>query len=53
MVRLLTGAATHVARGRAPLTWLQDLLENPAGQRCPHCAPAGGLYLTKVDYRDA
>ncbi|MDG2125728.1 MAG: tRNA pseudouridine(38-40) synthase TruA [Verrucomicrobiales bacterium] len=50
MVRLLTGAATHVARGRAPLSWLQDLIDNPAGKRCPHCAPADGLYLEKVHY---
>lgn len=50
MVRLLTGAATHVARGRAPLSWLQDLLDNPADRRCPHCAPAGGLYLKEVHY---
>lgn len=50
MVRLIVGAVIHVARGRAPLGWFHDLLENPAGVKNNQCAPAGGLYLVRVLY---
>jgi tRNA pseudouridine38-40 synthase len=49
MVRFIVGAAIHVARGRATLDWFQDLLANP-GHKNTQCAPAGGLYLVRVDY---
>ncbi len=50
MVRLLTGGLFRVGNRRAPLSWLQGLLEHPNGQKCRHVAPAGGLYLHSVDY---
>lgn len=50
MVRLIVGAAVHVARGRAEVTWFHDLLANPSGIKNNQCAPAGGLYLVRVVY---
>ncbi len=51
MARLLTGSLVHVARGRADLAWLRDLLEQPrSGPKSHHAAPAGGLYLVEVRY---
>ncbi len=50
MVRLIIGAAVHVARGRAPLSWFQDFIETPQGNKNSQCAPAAGLYLVKVFY---
>jgi tRNA pseudouridine38-40 synthase len=50
MVRLMVGAMVHIARGKADLTWLQELLQNSAGEKNHHCAPADGLYLVSVDY---
>ena len=52
MVRLIVGAAAHVARGRAPVSWFEDLLMNPAGPKNNQCAIAGGLYLVRVLYPD-
>ncbi len=53
MVRLLVGGAVRVAEGRAPLSWIQQLLDNPGGGKCQYCAPAAGLYLVEVDYGGA
>jgi tRNA pseudouridine38-40 synthase len=50
MVRLIVGAAVQVARGRAELAWFTDLLSNPQGSKNNQCAPAGGLYLVRVNY---
>jgi tRNA pseudouridine38-40 synthase len=50
MVRMIVGALVHVARGRAPLARLIDLLENPAQQKPGWQAPADGLFLMSVDY---
>jgi tRNA pseudouridine38-40 synthase len=50
MVRLMVGAMVHIARGKAELAWLQELLENREGEKNHHCAPADGLYLVSVDY---
>ena len=48
MVRLLTGSAVRCAQGRAPLSWLDDLL---AGRgKTSFAAPAEGLYLLRVLY---
>ncbi|MGC3988214.1 MAG: tRNA pseudouridine(38-40) synthase TruA [Chthoniobacteraceae bacterium] len=48
MVRLLTGSMVRVAQGRAPLTWLQSILQGEA--RTSFAAPAEGLYLARVFY---
>lgn len=50
MVRLIVGAAVHVARGRAEPAWFHGLLSNPSGVKNNQCAPAGGLYLVRVMY---
>lgn len=51
MARLLTGSLIQVARGRASLDWLQDLIDNPrANPKSHHAAPADGLYLVEVRY---
>jgi tRNA pseudouridine38-40 synthase len=50
MVRMLVGSLVHVARGREPLAWLRDLVENPVGDKTHHTAPADGLYLVRVMY---
>jgi tRNA pseudouridine38-40 synthase len=53
MVRLLTGAAVRVAQGRAGVAWFRGLLDEPAGRKNHHQAPADGLYLVSVDYGTA
>ena len=50
MVRLIVGSLVHVARGRAPLPWIRELVGEPGGEKCNHCAPADGLYLARVLY---
>ncbi|MFD2157698.1 tRNA pseudouridine(38-40) synthase TruA [Rubritalea tangerina] len=53
MVRLLTGAAVHVAQGRLRLDDHLALLDQPSDLphgRSPYCAPAAGLTLTEVTY---
>lgn len=51
MARLLTGSLVQVARGRAGMEWLRDLIENPRAEpKSHHAAPAGGLYLVEVRY---
>ena len=53
MVRLLTGAAIHVAQGKMSLEQLQSYVdpgEVPFSTTCPHCAPADGLTLMAVHY---
>jgi len=52
MVRILTGSLLHVARGKASLAWLRDLVENPGGEKSHHCAPADGLYLVRALYAE-
>ncbi|MES2708370.1 MAG: tRNA pseudouridine(38-40) synthase TruA [Verrucomicrobiota bacterium] len=52
MVRLMTGAILRVAGGRAPLTWMTDLLHRRVEGKCQHLAPPDGLYLVSVDYPD-
>ncbi len=55
MVRLMTGAAVHVAQGRMRLDDFSELLDQgeddtlPNG-KSPICAPADGLYLQSVVY---
>ncbi|MGA0845726.1 MAG: tRNA pseudouridine(38-40) synthase TruA [Luteolibacter sp.] len=53
MVRLLTGAAVHVAQGRMSPDDLVAMLDQPDGLpmgKSSHCAPADGLYLERVIY---
>ena len=55
MVRLMTGAAVHVAQGRMRLDDFSQLLDQPEEETLPHgkspiCAPADGLYLQRVIY---
>ena len=50
MVRILAGTLIHIARGRAELPWLADLLSSSEGDQSRHVAPADGLYLVEVHY---
>jgi len=53
MVRLLTGGAVHAAQGRIRLDDFAALLDQAPGLprgKSPLCAPADGLYLTRVIY---
>ena len=50
MVRLLTGSLVRVAQGRAPMSWLEDLLERRSPGKSTYAAPADGLYLVRVLY---
>ncbi len=50
MVRLLTGAAVHVAQGYLSHHDHQNLLTNPQEKKSPLCAPPDGLSLDRVDY---
>jgi tRNA pseudouridine38-40 synthase len=50
MVRLLTGTLVRVAEGRAPVSFIKDLLSPKVRARTHFAAPAEGLYLAKVLY---
>lgn len=52
MVRMLTGAAVRVAIGKLPPTWIPHLLANPGIEKCHHVAPADGLYLVRILYKN-
>jgi tRNA pseudouridine38-40 synthase len=50
MVRLLTGTLVRVAEGRAPVSFISDLLSPKVRARTHFSAPAEGLYLARVFY---
>lgn len=50
MVRLLTGTLARVGQGKAPATFITDLIEGKGRQKTQFAAPAEGLYLAKVFY---
>ncbi|HEV7401378.1 MAG TPA: tRNA pseudouridine(38-40) synthase TruA [Chthoniobacteraceae bacterium] len=50
MVRLLTGSIIRCARGREELSWLCELRDRKSPEKTRYCAPAEGLYLTRVLY---
>jgi tRNA pseudouridine38-40 synthase len=50
MVRLLTGTIVRIGQGRDHALWIRRLLQSARGERSPYCAPAEGLYLTRVFY---
>lgn len=54
-VRRMTGALVAVGRGRLSMPQLKEILEARDSLAYPQClaAPARGLFLTRVDYRDA
>jgi tRNA pseudouridine38-40 synthase len=49
MVRMIVGSLIQIARGRDSLEWFTHLLESPHGLQSHQTAPAGGLYLVRVD----
>ncbi len=53
-VRRLTGALVAVGQGRLSVSQIQELLEARDSLAFPHnlTAPAHGLFLTRVQYRD-
>lgn len=57
MVRMLVGGAVHTAQGRMRMDDFRLLLDQGEGNELPYgkspmCAPADGLYLQQVNYRD-
>ena len=50
MVRLLTGTIVRVAEGRAPVSFIADLLAPGNRERTHFMGVAGGLYLARVFY---
>ncbi|XP_058487928.1 tRNA pseudouridine synthase-like 1 [Solea solea] len=54
-VRRMTGALVAVGQGQLSVTQVKDLLEaqDPLAYQSGMAAPAHGLFLTRVDYRDA
>ena len=50
MVRLIVGTLVRVGEGRAPVSFINDLLSPKVRARTHFTAPAGGLYLAKVLY---
>ena len=50
MVRLLVGTAHQVALGRMTCRELAHMLTDPLGSKTRYCAPAAGLYLSRVFY---
>ncbi len=51
MVRLLTGSVVYCAQGKAPASWLSELLDpRNAPAKTSHAAPAEGLALVRVRY---
>jgi tRNA pseudouridine38-40 synthase len=52
MVRLIVGSLMQVARGRASVSWFQELLTNNEAVQSNQMAPAAGLYLARVLYKD-
>jgi tRNA pseudouridine38-40 synthase len=51
MVRLLSGSMVRLAQGKETLAWLSAFLEKPLARRTSYCAPAEGLFLTRVLYK--
>lgn len=53
-VRRMTGALVAVGRGRLSVPQLKEILEARDSLAYPQglAAPASGLFLTRVDYRD-
>ena len=50
MVRLLTGTLIRVAEGRAPVSYVRDLISPKVPARTHFTAPAEGLHLARVFY---
>lgn len=50
MVRMITGTLVRVAEGRAPVSFITDLLSPDVVARTHFSAPAEGLYLARVRY---
>lgn len=50
MVRLITGAMIHCARGGMSVGAFRELFASPDGPKNHQCAPADGLYLVRVLY---
>ena len=52
MVRNLVGAMLDVARGKASIEDVKSMLDNPQIEKHLSCAPACGLYLNKIYYKE-
>jgi tRNA pseudouridine38-40 synthase len=52
MVRTIVGTLVEVGRGRRPAAWVSEVLRSRDRSEAGPTAPAGGLFLVKIDYRD-
>jgi tRNA pseudouridine38-40 synthase len=52
MVRAIVGSLVEIGRGRQPVEWLAHVLESRERAKAGPTAPAHGLFLVGVDYRD-
>ena len=52
MVRMIMGSLIQVALDRQAKAWLRELLNAPGRQKTHHTAPAEGLYLVRVLYKN-
>ncbi|MBN2281189.1 MAG: tRNA pseudouridine(38-40) synthase TruA [Candidatus Marinimicrobia bacterium] len=52
MVRMLVGTMMEVARGKRPIEKFHELLETTLIDETRYTAPAHGLYLAKVEYKN-
>ena len=52
MVRAMVGTLVEVGRGRRPAAWVSDVLRSRDRSAAGPTAPAGGLFLVNIDYRD-
>jgi tRNA pseudouridine38-40 synthase len=52
MVRIIVGTLTEVAFGRFSPDDVREILESGERERAGRTAPAAGLYLNRVDYKN-
>ncbi len=53
MVRTIVGTLVEVGRGRRPAAWVSDVLRSRDRSGAGPTAPAEGLFLVSLDYRDS
>jgi tRNA pseudouridine38-40 synthase len=52
MVRTIVGTLVEVGRGRRPAAWVSEVLRSRDRSEAGPTAPAEGLFLVSLDYRD-
>jgi tRNA pseudouridine38-40 synthase len=52
MVRTIVGTLVEVGRGRRPVAWVSEVLRSRDRAEAGPTAPAEGLFLVSLEYRD-